>query len=100
MIAKPKACDILNAEDIKPHRIRYYLENCDPDFDVKMHDVLEVYKQVEMLFGENGNLIVNDRPKTITLSLDEKPGIQAIKNKIPNLRPTEKHGFTVKNLYL
>jgi len=96
-IAKSKVWDILNASDIKPHRIRYYLENRDPDFEVKMHEVLVVYKQVELLFDERGNLIVNDDPKTITISYDEKPGIQAIANVAPDLRPTTEHGFIARD---
>ena len=42
----------------------------------KMHDVLIVYKQVEMCFDENGNIIIDmDEPKTVTISYDEKPGM-------------------------
>ena len=29
---------------------------------------------------------------TITVSYDEKPGIQAISNTVPDLRPTSEHG--------
>ena len=44
-----------------------------------MHEVLVVYKQVSMQFDENGNLIIPDNGiQTVTLSYDEKPGIQAI----------------------
>ena len=41
--------------EIKPFKIKYYLERKDPDFENKMHDVLLVYKQVEMQFDDNGN---------------------------------------------
>lgn len=37
---------ILDEADIKPHKITYYCENRDPDFDSKMHNVLLVYKQL------------------------------------------------------
>ena len=58
-----------------------------------MHEVLLVYKQIEMQFDENGDLIVPDDYKlTITVSYDEKPGIQAISNTVPDLRPTSEHG--------
>ncbi len=58
-----------------------------------MHEVLLVYKQIEMQFDENGDLIVPDNYKlTITVSYDEKPGIQAISNTAPDLRPTPEHG--------
>ena len=35
--------------------------------------------------------------KTITISYDEKPGIQAIANVTDDLRPTEKHGFVSRD---
>lgn len=64
---------------MKPFKIKYYCEKRDPDFETKMHEVLLVYKQIEMQFDENGDLIVPDDYKlTITVSYDEKPGIQAI----------------------
>lgn len=46
-VAKSKVWDILNEAEIKPHRIRYYLERRDPEFETKMHEVLLVYKQIE-----------------------------------------------------
>jgi transposase len=78
---------ILNDAAIKPHKIRYYLEKRDPDFDRKMDDVLVVYKQIEMQFESN------DETGIITISYDEKPGIQAIGNTSDDLSPTLKHGF-------
>ena len=58
-----------------------------------MHDVLLVYKQVEMQFDEEGKLIVPDNwVMTHTISYDEKPGIQAIANTSPDLRPNAKNG--------
>lgn len=44
--------------DIKPFRIKYYFERKDPDFEDKMRDVLLVYKQVEMQFGEDGSVTI------------------------------------------
>lgn len=80
--------------DIKPFKIKYYLERKDPDFENKMHDVLLVYKQIEMQFDENGNLTVPvDGHMTHTLSYDEKPGIQAVSNKYPDYNPTAGNGF-------
>lgn len=68
----------LKSMDVKPFKIRYYLERNDPDFEEKMHDVLLVYKQIEMQFDENGGIIIpEDGHMTHTLSYDEKPGIQA-----------------------
>ena len=80
-------------QDMKPFKIKYYCEKRDPDFETKMHEVLLVYKQIEMQFDENGDLIVPDDYKlTITVSYHEKPGIQAISNTAPDLRPTPEHG--------
>lgn len=31
---------------VRPHQIQYYLERRDPDFEVKMLEVLHVYKDV------------------------------------------------------
>lgn len=84
---------ILESNEIKPNKISYYLERKDPDFEARMHDVLVVYKQVEMCFDEDGKLILDpEEPKTVTISYDEKPGMQALKNIAPDLPPNEKHG--------
>lgn len=84
---------LLKNNDVKPFKIKYYCEKRDPDFETKMHEVLMVYKQVEMQFDENGDIIVPDDYKlTITVSYDEKPGIQAVANTTEDLRPTEENG--------
>lgn len=93
-VTKPWLQKYLKSMDVKPFKIKYYLERKDPDFEEKMHDVLLVYKQVEMQFDENGHIIVpEDGPMTHTLSYDEKPGIQAIANKYPDHNPTIENGF-------
>lgn len=92
-VTRPYIQKLLKEQDIKPFKIKYYCEKRDPDFESKMHDVLLVYKQIEMQFDENGKLIVPDDYKlTITVSYDEKPGIQAISNTAPDLRPTAENG--------
>jgi transposase len=78
--------EILDKQAIKPHRIQYYLERCDEDFDAKINDVLMVYKEIELeIEGEA-------KSGTVTVSLDEKPGIQAIANTAPDLPPTPERG--------
>ena len=42
-------CKILDADDVKPHKVRYYLDRRDPDFAPKMAEVLCVYRQVKLL---------------------------------------------------
>jgi transposase len=73
---------ILRASAVQPHKIRYYLEQRDPDFETKMKQVLHVYKQVEIWHkvGVPSEL-------TAVLSYDEKPGIQALENTAPDLPP-------------
>ena len=85
-IAKSTVSTILKDAEIKPHKIRYYLERRDPDFEAKMNDVLIVYQQLEFEF------VTDAEPQDVTISYDEKPGIQAIKNIAPDLSPSETHG--------
>lgn len=93
-VTKPWLQKYLKKMDIKPFKIKYYLERKDPDFENKMHEVLLVYKQVEMQFDENGGIIMPEDGSLIhTVSYDEKPGIQAIANKYPDHNPTEENGF-------
>ncbi len=73
---------ILNKSDVRPHKITYYLEKRDPDFESKMTQVLHVYKQVELIKEMDG-----DTPPVTILSYDEKTGIQAIANVAPELPP-------------
>lgn len=92
-ITKARVGQILKASEIKPFKIKYYCEKRDPLFESKMRDILLVYKQVELQFDENGEVIVPDDYKlTITVSYDEKPGIQAIANTSDDLRPKKGNG--------
>ena len=74
---------ILRANQVQPHRIQYYLERRDPEFDTRMVQVLHVYKEVE-IWREMGAPPPDLRA---VLSYDEKPGIQAIQNTAPDLPP-------------
>ena len=74
---------ILSANQVHPHKIQYYLERRDPEFDVKMVQVLHVYKEVE-IWREKG---IPPPDLVAVLSYDEKPGIQAIDNTAPDLPP-------------
>lgn len=73
---------ILSRHEIKPHKLRYYLERRDPNFDERMAEVIQTYKQAEE---------ARKNPKAhkniVFLSYDEKPGIQAIANTAPDLPP-------------
>jgi transposase len=80
-LARGTVSKILAGHDLRPHKVRYYLERRDPDFDTKMMQVLCVYRQVEMLRSSDGESGV------AILSYDEKPGIQAIGTTGPDLPP-------------
>ena len=76
---------ILDENEIKPHRIRYYLEKRDPEFDRKMQEVLMVYRDAS-IYREG--TVHDARPNPIyTVSVDEKPGVQAIGLSAPDLPP-------------
>jgi len=83
-LARGTVSKILSKVETKPHKIAYYLERRDPDFDPKMIQVLHVYKEVELLQKRYAN---GETQQIATLSYDEKPGIQAIANIAPDLSP-------------
>jgi len=79
-------CKILNQEEVKPHKMRYYLEKRDPDFDEKMANVLDLYREVAELKAQSA-LAEGEPPAVAIISFDEKPGIQAIGFTAPDLPP-------------
>src|SRR4051812_42021329 len=79
-------CKILGQEEIKPHKVRYYLERRDAEFEQKMAEVLCVYREVQVLKKAAAKAKKNKKPVTI-VSYDEKPGIQAIATTAPDLPP-------------
>ena len=79
-------CKILGHEEIKPHKVRYYLERRDAEFEQKMAEVLCVYREVQVLKKAAGRSKTSNKPVAI-VSYDEKPGIQAIATTAPDLPP-------------
>jgi transposase len=75
-------CKILDAHAIKPHKIRYYLERRDPEFEEKMTHVLCIYRKVAILKEANA-----PSDTVAIISYDEKPGMQAIGSTAPDLPP-------------
>lgn len=64
---------ILQAGDVRPHRVRQWLHSPDPQFREKVNAICELYRQA---------------PKgSVVLSIDEKPGIQAIERKHADRAP-------------
>ena len=96
-LTKTSIKKILDAAEIKPFKIMYYCEKRDPEFEQKMHDILVVYKQVELMFDEKGNLIPIEGKMTHTLSYDEKPGIQAIATTSPDKAPIPGNGNILRD---
>jgi len=92
-VSRSNIRNILENAEIKPHKIRYYCEKRDPDFDAKMHEVLVVYKQVELQFDGEGKILPASGTKINTISYDEKPGIQAIATTSPDRMPTAANGY-------
>jgi transposase len=81
-------CKILNEQEVKPHKVRYYLERRDPEFKEKMAEVLCVYREVKLL-KETAATSKKKKPNDAVaiVSYDEKPGIQAIATTAPDLPP-------------
>lgn len=73
---------ILRAHPVRPHKIEYYLERRDAEFEAKMIEVLHVYQEVAV-WKKTG------LPAEVVgvLSYDEKPGMQAIGTTAPDLPP-------------
>ena len=82
--AKATVQRILSEQALHPERVRYYLEKRDPAFEVRMKDVLLVYQEVAL---QNETPRGAGRPTVITVSVDEKPGLQAIANTATDLPP-------------
>lgn len=83
--AKATVQRILDAQSLRPHKVTYYLERRDPNFLSKMKVVLLVYQEVAL--QNEAASSEAPYPLVITVSVDEKPGVQAIGNTAPDLPP-------------
>lgn len=83
-ISKGTVSKLLSKAEVRPHKIKYYVERRDPEFEAKMVQVLHIYKEVELLKADLKN--GQEQPIAI-LTYDEKPGMQAIKNTSADLPP-------------
>jgi transposase len=76
-LSRSKLHKILRQAELRPHKIRYYVECRDVNFEAKMAIVLHIYKEVEVVNeyrqGDAGRPL-----EIVTISYDEKPGIQAL----------------------
>ena len=68
-------CKILRQQEVKPHKVRYYLERRDAEFEQKMAEVLCVYREVQVLKKAAAKAKKAKKPaKPVTIvSYDEKP---------------------------
>ena len=85
-LAQGTVCKILNRSEVKTHKVRYYLERRDAEFEEKMAEVLCVYREVAIL---KKAAAAAEKPSDAVaiVSYDEKPGIQAIATTAPDLPP-------------
>lgn len=83
--AKATVQRILKNQPLQPHKVKYYMERRDPEFDRKMREVLLVYQEVNLQ-----NQAARDLQGTspiVTVSVDEKPGVQALGLTAPDRPP-------------
>jgi transposase len=69
-VSRPSISRFLRSMALKPHRVRYWLNPSDPDFDRKAARICRLY--------------VHPPVRATVLSLDEKPGIQALRRLRPD----------------
>jgi len=96
--AKSTVQRILDEPQLKPHKVTYYLERRDPEFEIKMKEVLMVYQEV-MVQNKAAEAASGISPTVVTVSIDEKPGVQAIENTAPDLPPVPGKHRTVGRDY-
>ena len=98
-LARGTVSKILSRAQLRPHKIEYYLEKRDPEFEQEMAQVPVVYKLVEWAHkreqarGKSGQ--AGEEALTGFVAYDETPGIQAIGEVAPDLAPPPgKHAAT------
>ena len=91
-LAPSTVSKILASQEVRPHKITYYLERRDPQFDEKMAQVLCFYRKVALLRERDA---APDAPLTAYICYDEKPGIQAIGSTVPDRPPVPGEHATV-----
>ena len=108
-IAQGTVCKILGEQEVKAHKVRYYLERRDPEFEVKMAEVLCVYQEVAILRAAEASVaevapeaqsaaVEQTAANVAFVSYDEKPGIQAISNTAPDRPPAAgKHACVARD---
>src|SRR6266853_2498048 len=99
-LVQGSVCKILGQEEIKPHKVRYYLERRDAEFEQKMAEVLCIYREVQVLKKAAAKPKKKKPGKPVAIvSYDEKPGIQAIATTAPDLPPVPEAYATLARDY-
>lgn len=101
-VQKSTIWEILEEKEIKPHRMKYYLERKDPEFEEKAKLVMILYKRVEWILQMTADEVSQGKdPSELCgeafVSYDEKPGIQAIGNVAPDRPPIEGQGCVARD---
>jgi len=68
-VSRSSLSRFLRSMALRPHRVRYWLNPTDPDFDEKAAQICKLY--------------LEPPARTTVLSLDEKPGVQALRRTHP-----------------
>ena len=90
-LSRSKLHKILRQGELRPHKIRYYVEKRDAEFETKMALVLHIYKEVEIVNEYLRGQTERTLP-VVTISYDEKPAIQALAVTTPDRPPVvERH---------
>jgi transposase len=82
---------ILQEQEVRPHKVRYYLERRDPAFDERLAAVIEVYQAAQQLQD-----VAPERHRVAILSYDEKPELQALAPTAPDRPPQRGRHPTVQ----
>jgi hypothetical protein len=72
-LSRSKLHKILRPGELRPHKIRYYVEKRDPDFEIKGVPVLQVCKEVQIV-NEYLGREAGRQLGMVTVSYDENQG--------------------------
>ena len=90
-LSRSKLHKMLRQGELRPHKIRYYVEKRDAEFETKMALVLHIYQEVEIVNEYLRGQTERTLP-VVTISYDEKPAIQALAVTTPDRPPVvERH---------
>jgi transposase len=96
-LSRSKLHKILSQGELRPHKIRFYVEKRVAEFETKMAQVLHIYIEVEIVNEYLQGQTERTLP-VVTISYDEKPGIQALAVTTPDRPPVvERHSCHLRD---